>query len=201
LNHTEVSGTFFHLIPSFGTNEEEQKVLSPMDVYGGQPGYWWATEDLASQSWANFATQAEANVIDYIENLRNDPINRVHAWEEQIHPLIATVGISGKMRRLEDPNRQETEFQVKRLSSKRFQTLEDIDDSSAYWRPAQHNHKSVDSYIPEEGLMLQITTASVLGINIQGIHRSLTSGTFVEWENENGRCPRFLFVVHPFGVR
>jgi hypothetical protein len=196
MNHTDISGAFFHLFPSFGVNEKEQ-VVSLTDLYGAQPGYWWASEDLASQAWANFVTQAEANVIDYIENLRNNPINRGHAWEEQIHHLIATAGISGKIRKLGDPDCVETTFQIKRLSSKRFLALDDIDDSATYWRPAHHNHKSSDSYIPEDGLMLQITTASVHGINVQGIYNSLTSGIFGQWENDNGGSPRFLFIVHP----
>jgi hypothetical protein len=156
MNHTDISGAFFHLLLSFGVNKKEQKEVSLMDVYGAQPGYWWASEDLASQPWSNFVTQAEADVIDYIENLRNNPTNRGHdAWEEQIHHcVIASAGISGTMRRLGDPDRVETTFQIKRLSSKRFLAFDDIDDSVTYWRPAHHNHKSSASYIPEDGLII-----------------------------------------------
>jgi hypothetical protein len=87
---------------------------------GGQVKIW----QVKTKARADFVTQAAASVIDYIENLQNDPINRGHAWEEQIHHPIATVGISGMVRKLGgDPDRQETGFHIKRLASKRFVTF------------------------------------------------------------------------------
>ena len=60
--------------------------------------YYWASEILERKAWRHFRRQQEAEVIEYISTLNNDPAARGKPWEEHIHQLIETSGLEGILR-------------------------------------------------------------------------------------------------------
>jgi len=63
VKHSELSGSIFHLRPSLSMSDSQVLTADPEDFYGSGAGYWWASEELASQGWANWGAQNESDVI------------------------------------------------------------------------------------------------------------------------------------------
>ena len=55
---------------------------------------------LERKAWKHFRRQQEAEVIEYISTLNNDPFARGRPWEEHIHQLIETSGLEGTLRNI-----------------------------------------------------------------------------------------------------
>lgn len=76
---------------------ERKNWWSLNDQYSS-PSYWWAAETLQRQAWLRFPREREANAIDFIDTLSNNPIVRGKDWENLIHHYL---GIRGTLRNLE----------------------------------------------------------------------------------------------------
>jgi hypothetical protein len=58
-----------------------------------------------------------------------------------------------------------------------FDEFADIDDSAQYWRPTSRKHRACDGYIPEQGIMLQMTVGEEQTMNMEGLEKAMNSGT------------------------
>ena len=197
LDHHHQSGKLFHLLPCFKslTSEEADK-MTLLDRYDSSNArYYWASEALERKAWATFRNEKEADVVDYVLTLNNDPVSRGKVWEEQIHTRIQSSGLRGPLRNLHTD--EVTDDLLLHSSNTRFfQDLNEIDDSAQYWRPTSKRHPTCDGYLPKKGIMLQMTVGSGHSINMDGLEKILNSGVFTEWENNHPEEPlRLIFVV------
>ena len=196
LDHDQHSGKIFHLYPYFQTlTKEETHQLTLKNRYNAKKAkYYWASEILERKAWRHFRRQQEAEVIEYISTLNNDPAARGKPWEEHIHQLIETSGLEGILRNLEtDEQRQ---FILRPRFTSFFDEFDDIDDSAQYWRPTSRKYPTCDGYIPEQGIMLQMTVGEEHTVNMEGLEKVMNSGIFREWENEHpAEKLKLIFVV------
>lgn len=185
LDHNQHSRKIFHLYPCFKTlSNEEINQLTLTDRYHAKEAkYYWASDILERKAWRYFRRQQEAEVIEYISTLNNDPVVRGKPWEEHIHQLIETTGLQGTLRNLETD--EEHEFILRPRLTSFFDEFGDIDDSAQYWRPTSRKHPACDDYISEQGIMLQMTVGEEHSINMKGLEKAIKSGIFRPWEDEH----------------
>ena len=197
LDHDHLSGKLFHLYPGFLKSQEDNPSL--MDKYEAvNAKYYWATKVLEARAWAQFGRQQEEEVLDFILTKANDPAARGNAWEPYIHLLIESEGLKGIMRKLGSTDSEQL-FSLKPGKTTFFKHFNEIDDSVRYWRPSIRNHPTCDAYIPEAGIMLQMTIGQSHSINVPGLQKALSSGIFAVWENAYPtERLKFIFVVDPF---
>jgi hypothetical protein len=68
-----------------------------------------------------------------------------------------------------------------------------------FYVPLQTNHMSIDFYVPEFGLLIQITVGQRHGIKCIGLDKAVKSGIFDEWINANpDEKLRILFLCDSF---
>ena len=180
--HNEHSGKILHLYPCFKTlTKEETNQLTLKNRYSAKKAkYYWASEMLERKAWRHFRRQQEAEVIEYISNLNNDPAVRRKPWEEHIHQLIETSGLEGTLRNLETDEQHQFILRPRLISF--FDEFADINDSAQYWRP---KHPTCDGYIPGQGIMLQMTVGEEHTINMEGLKKAMDGGIFREWEERH----------------
>jgi len=88
------------------------------------------------------------------------------------------------------------DFLLHSSNTRFFQDLNEIDNLAQYWRPTSKRHLTCDGYLPEKGIMLQMTVGSGHSINMDGLEKILNSGVFTECENNHlEEILRFIFVV------
>jgi hypothetical protein len=151
---------------------------------------------LHERAWKQFRQNQETDVINFIENLGNDPISREKAWEVEIHHLIETVGIFGALRNLETG--ETTYLKIPPSQASFFETLTDINKSSDYWRTVKCNHRTYDLYRPSDGQILHMTVGKPHEIDISGLEEAIKSHIFETWKAEHpNKKLQLIFVVHP----
>jgi hypothetical protein len=119
---------------------------------------YWASQELEKKAWSQFRVQQEADVLDFILTLSNDPRSRGSAWEAHIHQLIQTCGVRGTLKTL-DTDSTTHNFTLRYPKACFFQTFEQIDESAQYWQPVSRRHATCEAYIPNDGLILQMTVS------------------------------------------
>jgi hypothetical protein len=197
IDHDKHSGTIFHLLPSFNMIDKEDENTTLLDKYQRNSVFWWATPILEQRAWMQFRESQEADVLDFIQTLSNDPASRGKAWEAEIHHLIQCVGIQGTLRNLET-GEVIKDYAISRSSGALFQNFEDINRTADYWRPVSPIHKTCDSYKPSDGLMFQMTVGKTHPINISGLENVVQSQVFRSFQKEHPETPlRMIFIVHP----
>jgi hypothetical protein len=75
LDRNQHSGKIFYLYPCFKTLTKEEMTLK--NRYSAKKAkYCWASEILEREARRHFRRQQEAEIIEYISNLNNDPAVR-----------------------------------------------------------------------------------------------------------------------------
>jgi hypothetical protein len=197
LDHREQSGKLFHLLPCFESmTPDESKALPLLQRYNAKNArYYWASEAIERKAWEKFRHEKEADVLDYVLTLNNDPTARGKVLEEQIHKLIQTCGIQGTLREILTDKVVEP-FLLRSSNTRFFQDFNEIDDSAQYWRPTSKRHPTCDAYFPESGVMLQMTIGQKHTVNRDGLEKILNSGIFTKWENDHPEeLIKLIFVV------
>jgi len=196
LDHERHPGRYFHLFPAFQIGDEDFESMSLCQRYTARPSYWWATARMEKEAWANFRKQQEEDVIDFINTLSNDPICRGKAWEAEMHYLISSCGVTGELKDLETGDIVH-DFKIQASSTAYFNHFSDIDGAADYWLPVVPNHTPGDSYVPGNGLILQMSVGKSHNINVKGVEELLDSGAFGPWEDGNPQdLIKFVFVLH-----
>jgi hypothetical protein len=137
------------------TSEEVDKMIL-LDHYNSlNARYYWASEALERKAWATFRNEKEADVVDYVLKLNNDPVSRGKTWEKQIHTRIQSSGVRRPLRNLHTDEVTDDLF-LHSSNTRFFQDLNEIDKSAQYWRPTSKRHPTCDGYLLEKGIMLQM---------------------------------------------
>jgi hypothetical protein len=150
LDHHRYSGKFFHLFPAFQTQDADFASMSLYKRYTAKPSYWWATARLERQAWQHFRLQQDADVIDFINAVSNDPICRGKSWEAEIHHLVSSCEITGELKDLET-DEIFPDFTIQASSTAYFSRFGDINGDAEYWQPVVANHTPGDSYSQGKG--------------------------------------------------
>jgi hypothetical protein len=195
LDHERHSARLFHLYPSFGHMEDRENMSLTDRYHTKHAKFYWASQELEMKAWGQFRHQQEADVIDFISTLSNDPGSRGKAWEAHIHHLIQTCGVRGTLKNLGTGSTTK-HFTLHCPKASFFQTFEQIDGSAQYWQPVSKRHATCDEYIPNDGIMLQMTVGEQHTINMNGLEASLKSNIFKQWENDHpDKLLKFIFIV------
>ena len=88
-------------------------------------------------------------------------------------------------------------FKIQASTTAYFNGFGEIDGKAEYWQPVVANHAPRDSYIPSQGLILQMSVGESHDINVKGVEDSLDSRVFGSWEDDKAdEWIKFIFVLH-----
>jgi len=116
--------------------------------------------------------------------------------EPFVHKLFTECGAVGRMKNLETDKKLGTvrlgPWKTKNIYERHSSICQ---DKGVYNVPMKSNEASVDSIVPSEGYMFQITTsAHGHGINRPGIDQLMKSNPFSEFNRSKGKKKKLSFV-------
>ena len=137
--------------------------------------YYWASELLETEASKYFRRQQEAEVIEYLSTLNNDPAAKGMFWEEHITYSWSS-GFEGTLQSLETYEKQE--FILRPRLTSFFDEFDNIHYPAPHRRPTSRKHLTCDGYILEQGIMLQIAVGEEHSINVDGLEKPMNSQIF-----------------------
>jgi hypothetical protein len=189
IDHANVSGLHFHLIPG----QKPDSIQTPADDTSFRyPAYCWATTWLQERFWQVLKNeQGELNMLRFLLDQNNVSTARAFAFEPHVFRTIETSGFSGRLRLLTDNGGEERG--PKRMGPwirRSFATFEELPSGEGahdgmFYVPIQTNYTSVDFYVPSMGLLVQVTVGQKHGVKRAGLEAAEKSGMFSEWREDN----------------
>jgi len=210
IDHTNVSGLHFHLVPGqkVPTTVTDAAIRKLKDHRFRYPAYCWATTWLQDQFWEVLKNErGEQSILDFLNNRNYVSTARAYAFEPHVFRTLENGGLSGRLRRLTDEGHEELP-RIRLDALNRF-TFVNVDEVSAesirsgemFYVPVQTNHVSVDFYVPHLGMLIQITVGKKHGVKSSGLEKILKDKLFNAWRNDHPDqklrlvflCDRFNF--------
>jgi hypothetical protein len=202
IDHSTVSGTHFHLIPGL---KAPDNLVNESEINFRYPAYRWASSWIAERFWEELQNnEGELRILNFLLNRNNTPAARGLAFEPHVFRTFENSGLSGRFRKLDGPNSPSTIYSLKGYIRRTFFNFEDLPDDpadylSVFYVPQQPNHETFDFYIPDQGLMLQITVGKAHNIKRKGLETAASSKLFRDWKVQNNNSKlRIVFVSDQF---
>lgn len=184
VDHANISGLHFHLIPG-------QNV--PVDVDDNEEtdfqfaSYCWASTWMQERFWDELKSSAgELRIMNFLLDRNNIPTARAYAFEPHVFRTLENAGIGGRLKQLSDGTMLESQKIGPLLRSTFFTFSEIPADPNAhagrFYVPMQTNHTSLDFYVPQAGLLVQITVGQKHGVKWSGLKAAINSGLFNNWK-------------------
>jgi len=100
-------------------------------------------------------------------------VARAYAFEPHVFRTLENAGISGRPRRLRDGQKLPSVHvnALRRFTFVNFDELsvQSIRSGEMFYVPVQTNHISVDFYVPNLGLLVQVTVGQKHGVKASGL--------------------------------
>ena len=124
--------------------------------------------------------------MNFLLDRNNIPTARAYAFEPHVFRTLENAGIAGRLKQLSDGTmlaNQKIGPLVRSTFSKfaEIPTGPNVHDERFYV-PMQTNHTSVDFYVPEAGLLVQITVGQKHGVKWSGLKAAIDCGLFNNWK-------------------
>jgi hypothetical protein len=201
VDHTNVSGLHFHLVPGQKVPANLPKSNTVKFMF---PAYCWATTWLQDRFWQELKNRGgEESILKFLVDRNNDPTARAYAFEPHVFRTIQNNGFYGRVNIL-DSGSTVTECnplkigQLERVTFSKFSELPTTPvgcHAGKFYVPSQTNHTSVDFYIPHIGLLGQITVGQKHGIKRSGLKAAIDSKIFEDWQMRNpGQKLKLCFI-------
>ena len=200
----DISGLLFHLIPG---QKLPENLPNPIEAHFMYAAYSWATTWLQERFWEELKNQGgEIGIMQFLLNKNYDSVARAFAFEPHVFQTIQNHGIYGRVKLLDGVGGTECKpLKISPLERITFSRFSDIPTTppgchaGKFYVPSQTNHTSVDFYIPDIGLLGQITIGQKHGVKRQGLEAALASTMFDDWQLANpGSKLRLVFVCDKF---
>ena len=163
------------------------------DVQFRYPVYCWATTWLRNRAWEEIKNnEGEMSIMRFLLDRNNVSTARAFAFEPHVFCTVENTGFNGRAKCLatigtvEIANRQS----IKSLTRVMFSAFSEIANTlgahaGKFYVPTQTNHASLDFYVPNAGLLVQVTVGQKHGIKRKGLENAINSGIFDEWKTAN----------------
>ena len=203
IDHANVSGLHFHLIPG------EKVPADVVDIEETEfqfPAYCWASTWLQGRFWEALKNGVgETTIMQFLLDRNNISTARAYAFEPHIFRTVENAGMHGRLKRFTVNGPQElTPQKLDPLTRKTFYDFKDLPTEENahkghFYIPLQTNHTSLDFYVPDFGLLIQVTVGQKHGIKWSGLQAAITCGMFDEWKNNNpGEKLRLVFLCDKY---
>jgi hypothetical protein len=193
IDHDIVSSIHFHLIP--GQIIPETTPDDDDTIGFRYAAYSWATNHIQDQIWKEMTNRGgERSIMKFLLDLDNGGVPRGLAFEPHVFHTLENVGLYGQTKYLHAKGSVGLRPQeLPRTGRIYFSSFDEINkpimgikpQAGKYYVPSQKNHASVDLYIPDHGIMLQITVGETHGVRWEGVDKAIKSGVFDEWQRNN----------------
>lgn len=203
IDHANVSGVHFHLVPG----EKVPKVLKDSSEASFRyAAYNWASTWLENRFWETLKDeQGEISIMRFLLDRNNASTARAYAFEPHVFRTMENAGIKGQFKLL----LRGGEKNLGTLSlgphiRQTFYQFADISDQMGshdkkFFVPMQTNHASCDFYVPNSGLLVQVTVGQKHGVKYTGLMAAVDSGIFNDWKAKNrGKKLRLVFLVDKY---
>jgi hypothetical protein len=189
IDHANVSGIHFHLIPGERVGNIKTSCTEAKFRYGA---YCWASTWLQERFWEILRNElGEISILNFLLDRNNFASARALAFEPHVFRTIENSGIGGELRLLNDEGVvDQGSLEIDALTRPTFSRFSELPTqegahSGRFYVPIQTNHMSLDAYIPDEGIMMQITIGQKHGVKAKGLEDALNSGIFDQWRTAN----------------
>lgn len=192
LDHSVVSPIHFHLKPG---EKLPDNLTDATEVGFRYPAYVWATTWVQERLWDELKNrQGELSIMNFLLDLNNDPTARAHAFEPHAIRTVENTGITGRCKSLNDTGSRmlKAARRIPALARKTFYDLSELPSDVGkkvhegfFYTPMQTNHTSVDFYIPDLGMLVQVTVGQKHGVKRSGLSNALKSGIFNDFIAQN----------------
>jgi hypothetical protein len=208
IDHSTVSGLHFHLVPGqkipFSLSDVEIEETAGFQY----PAYCWASPWLHDRFWEELKNaEGELSILNFLLDRNNQAAARALAFEPHVFRTLENVGLYGRVKELTSNGPLNLKPQgltkyVRRTFSD-FETLPATVDrkeySGIFYVPGQSNHMSFDFYVPDKGLLVQITIGHRHGVKRDGLDKAARSRLFDIWKSDHpGQRLRILFLCDQF---
>ena len=202
VDNENVSGLHFHLIP--GQQNIPDNEIKSDEAKFMFASYCWATTWLQDRFWQELEDRGgEERILRFLLDRTNDPTARAFAFEPHVFRTIQNTGFSGRVNLLDSSTivtscRPLKISQLERVTFSSFSELSTTPSGShigKFYVPAQTNHTSVDFYIPDNGMLGQITVGQKHGIKAWELLAALDSKIFDDWQLQHpGEKLKLIFI-------
>lgn len=189
IDHTNVSGLYFHLIPGQRVGNRETSSTEAKFRYGE---YCWASTWLQERFWEILRNEhGETNIMNFLLDRNNIAAARALAFEPHVFRTIENSGFGGELRLLTDKGVDDQgTLEIDALVRQTFSQFSELPTEEGahigrFYVPVQTKHMSVDMYIPHQGIMIQITIGQKHGVKAKGLEDAINSGIFDQWSKAN----------------
>jgi hypothetical protein len=208
IDHTSVSGLHFHLVPG----RKIPLTLSDSEIEETfsfrYPAYCWASTWIHDRFWEELKNaEGELSILNFLLDRNNQATARALAFEPHVFRTLENVGLYGRVKELTSngPVNLKPVGLTKyiRRTFHDFESLPATRDPKEYagifYVPGQSNHMSFDFYVPDKGLLVQITIGQRHGVKREGLDKAARSKLFALWRIDNpGKRLRVLFLCDQF---
>jgi len=161
------------------------------------PAFCWATGWVQDRIWEEMKhTAGERSMLKFmVDTDRNNLAARAFAFEPHVIRTLHTVGLYGKMKLLSTSTGIPDEMRPQCLPPTQktyFNSFTDLfhpifakPSARHFYVPKQKNHPAIDLYIPDHGIMLQITVGAKHPVKWHGIKKALDAKIFKAWQQNN----------------
>ena len=224
IDHEVASGNFLHIMPYIPHDRSDEEAIpqTPKRSAGDAEipdesltaseriaelkaaytkiVYVWASDYIRDLAFQTFLTLTADRMLQIILNhTRSGPSShRGLLLEPFVHKLLNESGVRGRMRNLETDKDMgivtlgpwPTKYVFQNHSE--IQTVRDV-----YNVPMKSNEPAIDSIVPYDGILFQITAAEAThGINRPRLDTLMKSGIFRDYYNRNPKkSVRFIWIV------
>ena len=181
----------FHLVP--GKRIPPNVADDDPTVEFLYPAYCWATSWIRSQCWEHMKmSYGEQSLLEFMANQSNHATARAYAFEPHVFRTLENGGLYGRMKLLSKTHPNPVSMRDQKLPAMRPRDFTDLNEvnnpflqKGLIFVPKQKNHTSVDFYVPDYGLMVQVTVGKEHGVKWDGIQKAIDSKIFAPWETAN----------------
>jgi len=221
IDHANVSGTHFHLIPGEEipdemlaeekrlSKEKKHKLRKELRTEAGfrYPTYQWASNWLQMQFWEELKNRrGEETIMRFLlDRLNNNSTARAYAFEPHVFRTVENSGFIGQYKLLTANGSKKRGYRkIGPLRRKTFYDFSELPTGPGahdgyFYVPMQTNHTSMDFYVPEHGLLVQVTVGQKHGLKQSGLDAALDSGIFNDWRSRYpGQKLRVVFLCDSY---
>lgn len=207
IDHAKVSGLHFHLVPAQKVQSVED--ATEEDILFRYPAYCWATTWMQEQFWeALRKEQGEDSILRFLLNRTNISAARGYVFETHVFHTIEHLGFSGRLRILREDGVEEGERRsIEPMQRRTFSSFQELPTeagahANTFYVPVQTNRTSVDFYIPDMGMLVQVNLGHKPGIKQSGLDEAVNSGLFDEWKTSHpDEKLRLVFLCDSFSFQ
>jgi hypothetical protein len=202
----------YYNMDHFPWQDKNDKIPGVKDLEFQYPGYRRGSTWLQDRFWNMFKnTEGELGILNFLLDRNNVSTARAFAFEPYVFRTLENTGISGRLKKLTNTadGSGPIDMGLHRIDPYVRRTFHGFKSdlpvpkgdnySGVFYIPAQTNHMSCNLYVPDRGLLIQVTVAAKTGINRKSIEDARNSRLFEDWiRTHPGQRLRIIFLCDQY---